>query len=710
MINHITYESRKRIRYMLIFIACLCITTIGKTQSSSVDFGLAINGSGSISTADFTIQIQGITRALQNPLIFPRDGSIGFILVQYASGTTQVHVPYTVINNEQDIAGILQTIQGIRQISGSTNPGDGIARVMGELLADGDPSNEQFLCLSTDGLPNSGQSVNMAVSNAMNNGLDRFSVLAIEDPPFAFEADFKNTYSPLVFGGGAVTVVDSFLEYANILGSSCLTVDLELVGLEVTQVVQNWSNDVRLLENKKTLVRAFIQSKNDKSAPAQARLRAYVNGTELSGSPLTAKNSDSFVAPSKAADNTELINRREQAEFALNFEIPDTWASGTVNFEVEGLGATLTCAETAGTANDCMAEVIFEPSPALTLALYDIAWIDRRDTTRSVNRSGSNDLPNIKEKIVASFPLDDLDYSFRSTRMVVDSVPTFDEILDHLLLVREANNSANQQQEPLYYGNAVNVASKGLADSRGVAAGNETIDPLVSSHEVSHLLGLSHVNACNPRGPFDSFPFFSGGKATLGDNTAGPEMIMFGYNSLEKSILSPFHNFELMAYCFPLWTSSTTYDRLFQHIHEDSTSAAPSNVFVSTVFSPSINSSHTDEDFWLFRGSVNLDNNTASFKPALRFMEGDKPELPNTGDYQLQLLDAEDNILDVVDFEPNDRTGLGGSSRADIASFIIPVIYNPTGAKVRIVFGGNVIGELLGSPSTPTVTVTSPNG
>ena len=160
---------------------------------------------------------------------------------------------------QADINAIVAAVSGMSQIGGGTNPGDGINGATAHLGPNARNDADQSYCLSTDGVRNSGVTTSSALNAAKASafGLDTFSVIAIEDPPFAFEADFIAEYGPLVFGGGAVFVVQNTVEFANTVGALCFPVPLELVALEVTQASQDLENSVALVENKATLVRAY---------------------------------------------------------------------------------------------------------------------------------------------------------------------------------------------------------------------------------------------------------------------------------------------------------------------------------------------------------------------------------------------------------------------------------------------------------------------
>ena len=65
---------------------------------------------------------------------------------------------------------------------------------------------------------------------------------------------------------------------------------LELVGLEVTQSIQDWENSVVLVENKPTYVRAHIQTVDGLQPDVVGLLHGFRDGVSLPGSPLSPAN------------------------------------------------------------------------------------------------------------------------------------------------------------------------------------------------------------------------------------------------------------------------------------------------------------------------------------------------------------------------------------------------------------------------------------
>jgi hypothetical protein len=183
-------------------------------------------------------------------------------VVQFSTPAPRIEVNYTIINNQADVDTVENAVKAMVQLNGNTNPGDGINLATSLLTPRFRATANQSFCMSTDGIRNAGASTAVAVTTSKTSsfGLDVFGVIAIEDVGFAVESDFQREYGPLVFGGGSVFVVRDTAEFANTVGFICLpNIDTELVGLEVVQVSQDLTNSVALVQDKATLVRAYIQ-------------------------------------------------------------------------------------------------------------------------------------------------------------------------------------------------------------------------------------------------------------------------------------------------------------------------------------------------------------------------------------------------------------------------------------------------------------------
>lgn len=708
------------------------------------DLVFIVDGSGSVSSTDWSIQKAGIVSAIQNPLIVPRDGSIGMAVVQFSS-SARVEMAYRIINAQADINAAVSIINGMRQMNASTGPGEGIEVADNHLRGTSGilPEDFQSFCLSTDGTTNTGTSLSTALAGAKAAvyELDRFSVIGIEDPPFFYASDAQSHYGPHVFGGGAVFVVQNSTEFASTIGALCLGQPLKLVGLEVTQVIQDLENSINLIEHKDTLVRAYIEPVSGTDpVKAQARLRGYRSGTELSGSPLTPVNPGAAITAQPNA-----LDRRSTLNDSLNFRIPSDWLTGTVTFELEPIGGSLDCQEAAGpTANDCETTVTFN-----TGSEFEAKLVRVRYTSDGTVISPSNaDLNNIEARTLSILPTSQID----RTTGVLDfgdlgtGHPTLSQINSRLERMRFLDFCWSLFGcDRLYFG-AIDQNSDtccGLANgipgtvSSGVVRDGNGYFRFTPAHEMSHTMGRHHAanqaefgtevtrsgttlklgpcgSKANLSGPdFPNIASISGiPRATIGPMDEGDDALIFGWDSLRNIAVDPNQSFELMSYCKPnaRWISDFTYEGLRNHINSEY-----STVSLALAGSASLASVPTavGDVYMLFSGLIDLVNDQASFSPVANFQSDVTPPAMPAGDYDLVLLDASGTELDRIAFAPTifheDSDGTGDDAPT-AGMFLIPVMEDSAIVEARIELGGGTIGSLEASANAPTVTVTYPNG
>ena len=168
----------------------------------------------------------------------PLDGSIAIAVVQFSSGAP-VEVPRTVIDSQEALDGVVAKIEGMRAAPGRHRPGPrrrrrrpGAAAVRTDAKA--------VLCLSTDGTTNEGPDLDTRVAARHGRGIQRFSVIGIED--FGAAAELREHYGRHVYGGGAVTIARNTVEFASLIAGSCFGEAVTLRALEVNQGAQDWKN------------------------------------------------------------------------------------------------------------------------------------------------------------------------------------------------------------------------------------------------------------------------------------------------------------------------------------------------------------------------------------------------------------------------------------------------------------------------------------
>lgn len=711
-------------------------------QSQIRAVALVIDGSGSIDAGDFSIQKEGIKLSFQNEEILPKDGSVAVTVIQYAGVSTRVEVAYRLIEDNADITQIIDQVDSISQIGGSTNPGDGIDRASTVFNMNGNTQNFNVICLSTDGLRNQGSAIETALDNAKNTPVDvnKFSVIAIEDPPNYYANDFHTVYDPLVFGGGTVTVVENAVAYANTVGG-CLTDSVELIGLEVNQAIQDWNNSVVLIEGKRTYVRAHVQPVGQNITSVFAQLHGTRNGQALPESPLVPMN-PGLVSRPNAADEAQ----RSQIDRSLNFRLPSSWLEGTVILRLEGAGSAIECLEAAGTPDDCSVEVVFEPTDRLEVQFVNVEWSEGNETHGLL----PGDLSELAQRLRAMYPIatgvEGLDWTTRDMNWD-GGRPTNDDLGDinlDLQIQRSLDLCFSPFCNRIYYGALVITDTVfGLADHipGTVASGtyNGEQDSLamgrnVHAHELGHVLNQHHavhapVLSDKPIITFDDykegwcgevgddsapdFPYtdnFGGSTvATIGPMNQGDDSIIYGLDThlllqpelRGQSVVSPRQHYEIMSYCGFLngrfqWISKVTYERIRDRIND--------------IYAPGVREHATDlaqaEEYFVIAGKINVDMLLADFRPIYIISTSTVPLAPTPGEFLLRLLDDDGNVIREIPFDPSTVR----ESEPLKGTFVIETLVDPSIKQAQVVLNNQILATTTATADAPNVEVVYPNG
>ena len=164
----------------LAFAGALALGTFAANKAHAVtDLGFAIDGSGSMSFSDFTLQKSGLANAILNAGI-PTDGSHRITVVQFATGA-QVEVAPTLINSAADLTSVANQINGITKTGGFTSFQAALTTLANAIsgTAGYDPNDTQLVNLVTDGLSSSGPA---GVAALQAVGIDGLSAEAVGAP------------------------------------------------------------------------------------------------------------------------------------------------------------------------------------------------------------------------------------------------------------------------------------------------------------------------------------------------------------------------------------------------------------------------------------------------------------------------------------------------------------------------------------------------
>jgi hypothetical protein len=177
------------------------------TQAATI-LGLALDRSGSISAADFTLQKNAYINVLQDPGVLPTDGTVAIGL--YSFGATAVtHFPAAYITGA-NLPNLIAAITNLTQFnSGATALGDVIQMASLDMWAlSSNTSDKHVIDVSTDGAGNIGLNQVTARNNALTLGIDQINGLLVGSA----------SSSSFVGGTGSFAVsVDTFADFETAL-------------------------------------------------------------------------------------------------------------------------------------------------------------------------------------------------------------------------------------------------------------------------------------------------------------------------------------------------------------------------------------------------------------------------------------------------------------------------------------------------------------
>ncbi len=167
-----------RIITICALVSAVLLAVPAYSQTNEVtELAFLVDGSGSISGADFSIMLNGIANAVSNPSCVPHDGGLELTVIQFASNA-QLEVAPTRITSQADADRVAALVRGMGKLGSSTNYADAFNLAANTLRFVG---SRQVINITTDGGPNepSASAHIAAVQNAINRGIDEIDAEGI---------------------------------------------------------------------------------------------------------------------------------------------------------------------------------------------------------------------------------------------------------------------------------------------------------------------------------------------------------------------------------------------------------------------------------------------------------------------------------------------------------------------------------------------------
>jgi hypothetical protein len=506
----------------------------------------------------------------------------------------------------------------------------------------------------------------------------------------------------------------------------------ELLGMEVTQTIQDLDNSVSLIAGKRTFVRVYLRTRGG------TNLIQSVSGT-LRGCHVPVGvlpdclSSDSEFEPLPSLksitvnDSDDLIVKRTSMEGSLYFELPAEWTNaGLLRLELdsESLSPRLPCDNCDGTVNGEPRAYLFEKAPPLRVKLGDATYT----LSGKPFAPSATDHARLKSWLLRAFPTSDVMTSDLG-ELVFYHQPTCQEVNETMYAAEFSALNASATSTPdarqRHYGLMVFSDTAAIAGciapseigpyweqfavgAAGSTEGHEwdedgSFADYYGGHELAHTLGRMHPGFCGKNEDSDKdYPY-------VREYISNDDFAFFGFdpgdatdadNVIKTRPYSPYPWSSLMTYCPHRWISSYTYEAILSAMLAlESTPAGLTRLAASPR-----------QEVLLLLGTIDLTKkqDAIDFRPFSLATGNLVTRLPSAArtDFRIVLEDRLGADLHSYPFEA--RKYLDTDDRTAQLAEVVP--WDPRTGRIFITYRGQEIGSRDVGVHAPHPQITSPNG
>ncbi|MGF6513015.1 hypothetical protein ABH912_000481 [Pseudomonas sp. BT76 TE3572] len=375
---------------------------------------------------------------------------------------------------------------------------------------------------------------------------------------------------------------------------------VEVVGIEVTQAIQNMKHEVRLFEGKATVVRVYV---DPKSLKRNTRVRGELVVATGPGAPGRYISSTNEIVL-RSSLHPSIAEQRRDANLSLNFLVPEP-PSGSMYLQLKRVSVVSSGEDMPILAGGNSVSVDFVPGPVLRVRVLGIRYTDTGSGAPKKHAPDVIHFDYLRSFLSRSYPVSRIEWS----QSVVDSPPNFvppfsaplpddsdplweallQMLHQQMLSIRQADVDAGWDPRTHYYGlvsddsgffrGAANLVPSTPAPNT-VAVGpcgrpgegywdkDGSFGDWYAAHELAHTFGRNHPGFCG-QGVFDpDYPHAEGKISSEAEDCIGFDV---GDPSLGIPMQACPHEqwADFMTYCDWQWISKHTYDGLHQRLIDE---------------------------------------------------------------------------------------------------------------------------------------------